>query len=402
MDINLSPEQQRFAEQVREFISRNLPRDIAEKVRRDQHLDREDHMRWQRILGKQGWHAFTWPEQYGGPGWSVIQRYLFEVISAEMDCPIIQPFGPRMAGPVIYTFGTEQQKERFLPGIRDSSVWWCQGYSEPQAGSDLASLSTWAEDKGDHYLVNGQKIWTSYAHHADWMFCLVRTSKGERPQQGISFVLIDMRTPGVDVQPILMLEGTHSFNTVFLENVKVPKENLIGEQDKGWTYAKFLLEHERVDNAAIGVTKAALRRLKRIASEEVADDGGPLIRDPLFHRKLVEVEAQLQSLEVTALRVLSQVASGEAPGPVASLLKIRGTEIAQRISELASEAVGVFCLPYQPDYLHDAGAEQPVGPEHAATAANNYLWRRCMSIYGGTNEIQREIIAKRVLELQTT
>lgn len=396
MEIRLSPQEQAFAEEVREFVRTNLPQDIADKVSRDQHLEKDDYMRWQQILGKRGWHTFGWPEQYGGPGWNVVQRYLFELICAEMDCPLIQPFGPRMAGPVIYTYGTEEQKQRFLPGIRDSTVWWCQGYSEPQSGSDLASLSTRAEDAGDHYVVNGQKIWTSYAHYADWMFCLVRTSKESRPQQGISFLLIDMKSPGVTVQPILMLEGTHSFNTVFLENVKVPKENLIGEEGKGWTYAKFLLEHERVDNAAIGVTKAAMRRLKTIAATERAD-GQPLIRDPLFHAKLVAIEAQLQSLEISALRVLSQVASGAAPGPVSSLLKIRGTEIAQRISELASEATGYFALPYQPDLLRDASSEEPIGPAHAATAGNNYLWRRGMSIYGGTNEIQRNIIAKHML-----
>lgn len=398
MEFRLNEEQQAFADDVREFIQAHLPEDIARKVSRHQHLSRDDYMRWQQILGRKGWHTFNWPEEYGGPGWNVIQSYLFEVISAEMDCPIIQPFGPRMAGPVIYTFGTQEQKERFLPGIRDSTVWWCQGYSEPQAGSDLASLSTQAEDRGDHYLVNGQKIWTSYAHYADWMFCLVRTHGDGRPQEGISFLLIDMKSPGVEVQPILMLEGTHSFNTVFLENVKVPKENLIGEQDRGWSYAKFLLEHERVDNAAIGVTKAAMRRLKSIAGQEQID-GQSLLDDPLFHARVASVEAQLQALEVTSLRVLSQVASGQAPGPVASLLKIRGTEIAQRISELTSEAVGPYAIPFQPEYLRDETSEDPVGPSYAATAANNYIWRRCMSIYGGSNEIQRNIIAKHMLEL---
>ena len=257
MDIKLSPEDQAFADEVRRFIRDNLPADIADKVRRDIHLAKDDYMRWQQILGAKGWHVMTWPEAHGGPGWTITRRYLFEVISAEMDCPLIQPFGPRMAGPVIFTFGNDDQRARFLPGIRDSTVWWCQGYSEPQSGSDLASLATRAEDRGDHYLVNGQKIWTTYAHYADWMFCLVRTSKEDRPQKGISFLLIDMTTPGITVQPIPMLEGTHSFNTVFFEDVKVPKDNLIGVEGQGWTYAKFLLEHERVDNAAIGVTKAA-------------------------------------------------------------------------------------------------------------------------------------------------
>ena len=399
MDIKLSPEDQAFADEVRRFIRDNLPADIADKVRRDIHLSKDDYMRWQQILGARGWHVMTWPEAHGGPGWTITQRYLFEVISAEMDCPLIQPFGPRMAGPVIFTFGNDDQRARFLPGIRDSTVWWCQGYSEPQSGSDLASLATRAEDRGDHYLVNGQKIWTTYAHYADWMFCLVRTSKEDRPQKGISFLLIDMTTPGITVQPIPMLEGTHSFNTVFFEDVKVPKENLIGVEGKGWTYAKFLLEHERVDNAAIGVTKAALRRVKEIAAAEPGAGGRPLIEDPLFHARLTAVEAQLMSLELAALRTLSAVASGGSPGPASSLLKIRGTEIAQRISELGSEAVGWYALPWQPEVLDGSANEEPIGPAHAGPDANAYLWRRCMSIYGGSNEIQRNIIAKQMLGL---
>jgi len=398
MDIKLSAQDEAFVREIRTFIGENLPPDIAKKVRRDQHLRKDDHMRWQQILGRKGWHAFTWPKEYGGPGWSVVQRYLFEVVSAEMDCPIIQPFGPRMAGPVIFTFGTPQQKDRFLPGIRESTVWWCQGYSEPQSGSDLASLSTRAEDRGSHYLVNGQKIWTSYAHHADWMFCLVRTSREDRPQKGISFLLIDMKSPGVTVQPIRMLEGTHSFNSVFFDNVEVPKENRIGEEGMGWTYAKFLLEHERVDNAAIGVTKAALKRLKQIAQTERLL-GRPLAEDSVFRAKIIAVEAQLMSLELAALRTLSQLASGAAPGPASSLLKIRGTEIAQQISQLASEAIGYHALPYVPENLYGSTNAEPIGGEYAATAANNYLWRRCMSIYGGSNEIQRNIIAKQMLGL---
>ncbi|GGB62315.1 acyl-CoA dehydrogenase [Tistrella bauzanensis] len=399
MDIMLSADEQAFADEVRQFIRDNLPADIADKVRRDQHLGKDDHMRWQQILGARGWHAFTWPAEHGGPGWTITQRYLFEVISAEMDCPLIQPFGPRMAGPVIYSFGTQEQRDRFLPGIRDSTIWWCQGYSEPQSGSDLASLATRAEDAGDHYIVNGQKIWTSYAHHADWMFCLVRTAKEDKPQKGISFLLIDMKTPGITVQPIPMLEGTHSFNTVFFEDVKVPKANRIGEEGKGWTYAKFLLEHERVDNAAIGVTKAALRRLKQIAATEPGPDDRPLIEDPLFAARVTAVEAQLMSLELAALRTLSAVAAGGSPGPASSLLKIRGTEIAQKISELGSEATGYYALPWQPGRLDGTSNEEPVGPEHAGPAANAYLWRRCMSIYGGSNEIQRNIIAKQMLGL---
>ena len=328
----------------------------------------------------------------------MVQRYLFEVISAEMNCPIIQPFGPRMAGPVIFTFGTEEQKERFLPGIRDSSIWWCQGYSEPQSGSDLATLSTSAAVAGEDYLVNGQKIWTSYAHYADWMFCLVRTAKEDKPQKGISFLLIDMKSPGITVSPIIGMDGNHSFNTVFFDNVKVPKKNLIGEEGKGWTYAKFLLEHERVDNAAIGVTKQALQHVRDIAAVECVD-GTPLIDDPLFHARLTQVEAQLMSLEMTALRVLSDVATGASPGSASSLLKIRGTEVAQQISLLGMEASGQYALAYQQGRASLPEYQFMAGPEYAVTATSNYLWKRCMSIYGGSNEIQRNIIAKRMLSL---
>ncbi|MAL97740.1 MAG: pimeloyl-CoA dehydrogenase large subunit [Alteromonadaceae bacterium] len=395
MELSLTPEEQAFADEIRSFVAENLPQDIAEKVRQNAYLLREDSMRWQQILATRGWHCIGWPEEYGGPGWSVTQRFLFELICGEMDCPVIQPFGPRMAGPVIYTFGTPEQKAKYLPGILNSTDWWCQGYSEPQAGSDLATLATRAEEDGEDYIVNGQKIWTSYAHYANWMFCLVRTSKEDRPQKGISFVLIDMATPGITVEPIIGLDGRHSFNTVFFDNVRVPKANRIGEEGKGWTYAKFLLEHERVDNAAIGVTKKALERVRSLASQPV-DTAEPLIEDPLFRARLIEVEAQFSSLEMMALKVLSDVASGTSPGPASSLLKIRGTEIAQRISELGMEAAGQYALakPRPAD-----SNQPPLGLPEAEMAMANYLWRRAMSIYGGSNEIQRNIIAKRVLEM---
>jgi alkylation response protein AidB-like acyl-CoA dehydrogenase len=398
MEIELSTEEAKFSDEVRDFIAQNLPGHIAEKVRLDRHLEKDDYLAWQQTLGRKGWHAFTWPKEHGGPGWSVMQRYLFESISAELDCPTILPFGPRMAGPVVYTFGTQLQKDRFLPGIRESSVWWCQGYSEPQSGSDLASLSTRAEKRGDHYVVNGQKIWTTYAHYADWMFCLVRTSKEDRPQKGISFLLIDMKSPGIKVQPIRMLEGSHSFNAVFLDNVEVPADNLIGKEGEGWTYAKFLLELERVDNAAVGATKAALRRLKIVAAREQAF-GRCLLDDPIFQAKLVGLEAQLMSLEITGLRALSKVAGGSSPGPISSLLKVRGAEIAQQISQLASEAIGYFSLPLQPEQLIGTPNSEPIGRTDYATAANMYFWKRSMSIYGGSNEIQRNIIARQILSL---
>ena len=394
MELQLSEEDRAFREELRGFIRENLPPETAGKVRRGEKVGRADWQPWQQALGRRGWLCHTWPAEQGGPGWSILRRYVFETTCAEMDCPPIRPFGPKMAGPVISAFGTEAQKARHLPGILSSDVNWCQGYSEPQAGSDLASLTTRAEDAGDHYLVDGQKIWTGDAHFADWMFCLVRTSKEDRPQKGISFLLIDMKTPGITVQPIHTMEGSHHFNAVFFDRVKVPQANRVGEEGQGWTVAKYLLEHERVDNAGIGVTRQALLRLKAIAGEELSDDA-PLAEDPLFHARIAAVEAQLMSLEATALRVLSEVAAGGSPGPASSLLKIRGTEIAQRISELAMEATGWRGLPR----IEDAPGRNaaPDGRGAAATSAADYIFRRCMSIYGGSNEIQRNIIAKRML-----
>jgi hypothetical protein len=398
MDLAFTPAERAFADEVRAFIKDNLPPDIARRVAHDLHLQREDFMRWQQILGRRGWHAYTWPVSQGGPGWSATQRYIFETISAELDCPTIQPFGPRMVGPVIFNFGSEAQKARHLPGIRDSTVWWCQGYSEPASGSDLASLATRAEDRGDHYLVNGQKIWTSYAHYADWMFCLVRTRRDAKAQHGISFLLIDMKSPGIVVQPIPMLEGTHSFNAVFLTDVKVPKANLVGEEGQGWTYAKFLLEHERVENSNIGFSTFAMRRLHRIASATL-HRGRPLIEDPVFRAKVSATEAQLKALEMTTLRALSSMGSGSSPGAgLASALKIRGTEIGQRITELIFEAAGPESQVLDAAEARGEGDLDGLGASlHGA--APNYFWRRAMSIYGGSNEIQRNIIAKRELGL---
>ena len=398
MELAFTAEEQAFAQEVRAFIAEHLPHDIAERVAHDLHLGRDDYMRWQQALGRRGWHAYTWPRAHGGPGWNAVQRYQFEMISAEMNCPTIQPFGPRMVGPVIFNFGTPEQQAQHLPGIRDSTVWWCQGYSEPAAGSDLATLSTRAEDRGDHYLVNGQKIWTSYAHHADWMFCLVRTSRETRPQQGISFLLIDMKTPGIEIQPIPMLEGTHSFNAVFLTDVQVPKTNLVGEEGKGWTYAKFLLEHERVENSNIGFSTFSMRRLHRMASTPDATGRAP-IDDPVFAAKVSAVQAQLKALEITTLRALSAMGAGSSPGAgVASALKIRGTEIGQRITELICEAVGPEGQLLDSELL--AGHGDLAGLRASVSGAPaNYFWRRAMSIYGGSNEIQRNIIAKHVLGL---
>jgi len=397
IEPSLNEADARFVREVREFVGANLPSDIARKVARDQILVKDDYLRWQSVLAAEGWLLNTWSAEDGGPGWSVVQQYLFDTICSEMNCPPIIPFGPRMIGPVLQKFGSPAQRERFLPGIRASTTWWCQGYSEPNAGSDLASLQTRAEDGGDHYRVTGQKIWTSWAHYADWIFCLVRTSREARPQQGITFLLIDMRSPGVEVSPIATLDGTHSFNAVHLTDVIVPKSQRIGEEGAGWTYAKYLLSHERLDTAGIGFAKRLMRKLERIAA---GDDypGTPLVEDPLFIRKLVDAEARLMALELRALHFLGELARGGSPGEAVSALKIRGTELCQDLLELTMEAGGILAVPYQPAQIIGADADaQPLGPAFAATAMARYMNRRSLTILGGTTEVQKNILAKAVL-----
>lgn len=398
MQISLSASDQEFCSEVRAFIAGNLPADIAQKVDQDQILVKDDYVRWQQLLGRKGWLAYTWPAELGGPGWSVVQQYLFDAICAEMNCPPIVPFGTRMVGPVIQAFGTPEQKERFIGPILRSTHWWCQGYSEPMAGSDLAALKTRADDQGDHYLVNGQKIWTSWAHYADWMFCLVRTSREDRPQQGITFLLIDMKTPGIEVRPITSLDGTHSLNAIFFNDVRVPKENRVGDEGRGWSYAKFLLSHERLDNASVGFAKRLLRKLKKVAGSPM-QGATPLLKDPVFRMKLVEVEVRLLALDLRVLQMLEEMAAGGKPGPAVSGLKVRGTELCQRLLELLMEASGYYALPYQKPLILGIGGEEPVGPDFAATAAARYLNRRAMSIFGGTTEVQKNIMAKAVLGL---
>jgi len=399
MDLDLSAEERAFEAEVREFIARELPPDIREKVRLDRHLAREDYMRWQQILGRKGWFTGAWPRAYGGQAWSAMQTIIFNRIAGEMHCPELQVFGPAMVGPVIYTFGTEAQKAEHLPAIRDSSVWWCQGYSEPGAGSDLAALQTAADDAGDHYVVNGQKIWTSYAHHADWMFCLVRTGREAQRQQGISFLLIDMKTPGVEVQPIRMMDGRHYLNAVFFNDAKVPKRNRIGEEGRGWTYAKFLLQHERVENANLRFITQELQKLHAVASR-VRSDGRRLADDPSFMAEVSAVEVQFKALEIGLLRILSDMQAGAPAGPgKSSFIKIRGTEIAQRITELLVQASGPDALRYQPGPLFGQGDQTPIGPPHALGPVATYLFCRAMTIYGGSTEVQKNILAKHALGL---
>jgi len=377
MNVNLTADQTAFRDEVREFFVEKYPADLRQKQDEGVTLDREDTIRWQKLLNEQGWFAVNWPEEYGGTGWSSIQKYIFANEMAAVNAPLIVPFGVAMVAPVIYTFGSEEQKQRFLPDILASNVWWCQGYSEPGSGSDLASLKTKAERDGDKYIVNGTKTWTTLGHLADWIFCLVRTSSDvARRQEGISFLLIDMSTPGVSVKPIITIEGDREVNEIHFDNVSVPVENLVGEENQGWTYAKYLLGHERAWTADIGQSKNQLGRIRKIAAEELVD-GKPLLDDPVFQTKIAEVEIDLLALESVLLQVLAAEAAGQPPGPEASLLKLRGTEIQQAITELLFEAVGNYAHPFVRDALEIGWNEEPIGPDYAAAIAPRYFsWRK--------------------------
>ena len=401
MDLRFTAEEEAFRKEVRDFIDQNYPARLKEAGGRED-LGREDMLAWHQILGEKGWSVPSWPEEYGGTGWTATQKYIWNEENARANTIPPLPFGVSMVGPVIYTFGTEEQKQRFLPGIRKGTTWWCQGYSEPGAGSDLASLKTKAEriteDGKDYYVVNGQKTWTTLAQHADWGFFLVRTDpNAAKPQEGISFLLIDMKTPGITVRPIITLGGEHEVNEVWLDNVKVPVENRIYEENKGWTCAKFLLAHERSGIAGVARSKVGIERVKQIASTEL-DEGQPLMQNPFFKRKVAELEIDLAALEYTELRTLAGEAAGKGPGPESSVLKIKGTEIQQRIQEMALEAVGHYGAPYFRGY-GEGSNEFLIGPDYAHRAAPTYFNGRKTSIYGGSNEIQRGIIAKMVLGL---
>ncbi|SFF56744.1 Acyl-CoA dehydrogenase, middle domain [Fontimonas thermophila] len=397
MDLNFTPEEQSFRAEVRAFIDAHLPADLRAKVLEGRRMTKEDYLRWHRILYRQGWVAPHWPKAFGGAGWNAVQQHIFHEECADAGAPALMPFGLVMVGPVIMAFGTPAQQAYFLPRILSGEHWWCQGYSEPGSGSDLASLKTRAERRGDVYIVNGQKTWTTLAQYADWMFCLVRTDPQARKQEGISFLLIDMKSPGISVRPIIMLDGEHEVNEVFFDNVEVPVANRIGEENKGWTYAKFLLAHERTGIAEVGRSKRWLKRLKAIAARERACGGGRLIDDPRFRDRIAQVEIELMALEVTTLRVIAAEMEKKAPGPEASLLKIRGSEIQQTLSELLMLALGPYAAPYQPAAL-DAGYDGPiVGPEYGVAHTGLYFNMRKTTIYGGSNEIQRNIIAKMML-----
>ena len=398
MDLEFTDELRNFQQEVRAFIEQRLPVDLRKKVERFLKLGKEDCLRWQDILAEKGWLVYSWPVEHGGTGWSPVQRYIFEEEMGRANAPRIIPFGPKMIGPVIYTFGSDAQKAKYLPAIAGNETWWCQGYSEPDAGSDLASLRTRAVRDGDHYVVNGTKTWITTAQWADMMFCLARTDTEVKPQEGISFVLIDMRTPGVEVRPIVTIDGGREINTVYLTDVKVPVENRIGEENKGWTYAKFLLGHERFGIARLSESKARLSWLKDIARRHRV--GGALLADDAdFMRSVAETEIELTALEYTELRALMNAEQGQSPGVEANMLKIRGTDVQQKISEMLMKAMGYYAAPYVPEAMEYGWNEAPVGPEYAAALAPAYFNMRKTSIYGGTNEIQRNIIARMVLGL---
>ena len=396
MDLEFTDDLRDFQREVRAVIEERLPADIRTKVERFLALGKDDYLRWQDILAERGWLVYSWPVEHGGTGWSPVQGYIFEEEMGRARAPRIIPFGPKMVGPVICTFGSDAQKAKYLPAIAANETWWCQGYSEPDAGSDLASLRCRAVREGDHYVVNGTKTWTTAAHWADMMFCLVRTDTDVKPQEGISFLLVDMRDPGVEVRPIVTMDGGSEINTVYLTDVKVPVENRIGEENKGWTYAKFLLGHERFGIARLSESKARLAYLSEIARNHRV--GGALLADdPDFMRSVAETEIELTALEFTELRALTNAEQGEAPGVEANMLKIRGTEMQQKISEMLMKAMGYYALPHVPEAMEYGWNEAPIGPKHAAGLAPAYFNMRKTTIYGGTNEIQRNIIAKMVL-----
>lgn len=402
VDLNFSAEDVAFRDDVRAFIRDHYPNELRGKIDEGEELSKDDFLKWHKVLAKKGWIAPAWPVQYGGTGWTAVQRYIWSEETARADAIRLMPFGLSMVGPVIYTFGTEAQKQQFLPGILSGDVWWCQGYSEPGAGSDLANLRTKAErftgdDGKEYYRVNGQKTWTTMAQHADWGFFLVRTDPASKPQEGISFLLIDMTAPGITVRPIITLGGEHEVNEVWLEDVIVPVENRIFEENKGWTCAKFLLAHERTGIAGVAASKRGVERIKDVARVE-QDGGQPLLTNPFFKRKISELEVDLAALEYTELRTLAGESSGKGPGPESSLLKIKGTEIQQRLTELALEAAGHYGAPYFRSF-GEGDNDTAVGPDHSRRVAPTYFNMRKTSIYGGSNEIQRNIIAKMVLRL---
>ncbi|HYM74291.1 MAG TPA: acyl-CoA dehydrogenase family protein [Stellaceae bacterium] len=401
MDLRFSAEELAFRDELRGFIRDNLPADIRDKMRLGYAPEKEDTRRWQRILNARHWAAYSWPKEWGGPGWTPVQRMMFLEENMLTPAPDMQVFNVTMIGPVLIQFGTDEQKQRFLPRAANLDDWWCQGFSEPGAGSDLAALKTAAKRVGDEYVVNGQKIWTSTAHMADWCFCLVRTDpNAPKRQQGISFLLIDMKTPGITVRPIISIDGTHHLNEVFFDDVKVPVDMRVGPENKGWDVAKFLLGNERTGIARLGRSKERVRTATEKA-REVMSNGRPLIEDQGFRQRVAQFEVDIKALEITQLRVVSahDKAKDGRPDPLSSVLKIKGTELLQSTTEMVMDVGGPLSMPDWAQELAALSNEPELGPAWATETTRNYLMLRAASIYGGTNEIMKNIVSKAVLGL---
>ena len=404
MRLAFNEQELAFQNEVREWIATNMPPEVAEESRRSRtsHVSKERLVQWQKKLASRGWLCPNWPKEYGGPGWSSTQKFIFEMEMARADSPYLSSFSIKMVAPVIMKFGSEAQKKRFLPKIAAAEELWCQGYSEPGSGSDLASLRTKAERQGDHYLVNGQKIWTTNAHFADWIFCLVRTSNEGKRQEGISFLLIDMKSPGITIDPIYLVDGTrtpmrHEVNQVFFTDVKVPVENLVGEENKGWTYAKFLLEFERGGQAFGPRLRKAFRHLQTLSRTQLTG-GEPLSADAGWREKMAAIEMEIDAVEMNELMFYSSLKTGDAPGNMGSVVKMRGTEVGQKVTELAVEAVGWYGLPFTEQRNYDSNVV-PVGGEYVDDVSPRYFNNRKTTIYGGSSEVQRNVLAKAMLGL---
>ena len=405
MDLAFNKEELAFQKEVRAWITANIPPEVAEESRRSRtsHVSKERLLQWQRKLAERGWLCPNWPKEYGGPGWNSTQKFIFEMEMARADSPYLSSFSIKMVAPVLMKYGSEAQKKRFLPKIAAAEELWCQGYSEPGSGSDLASLRTKAERQGDHYLVNGQKIWTTNAHFADWIFCLVRTSNEGKRQEGISFLLIDMKSPGIRIDPIYLVDGTrtpmrHEVNQVFFTDVKVPVANRIGEENKGWTYAKYLLEFERGGQAHGPRLRKAFRHLRTLAHTQL-DGGAPLSGNAHWREKMAALEMEIDAVEMNELMFYSSLKTGDSPGnSMASIVKMRGTEVGQKITELAVEAVGWYGVPFTELRNYDSNVV-PVGGEYVDDVAPRYFNQRKTTIYGGSSEVQRNVLAKAMLGL---
>jgi alkylation response protein AidB-like acyl-CoA dehydrogenase len=399
LNADFTADELQFEIEVQEFLQNDFPAEYREKVDAGIRLSKDELVLWQKILYKKGWAAPNWPAEYGGTGWTATQKHIFATEMGLIGAPEPVPFGMKMVAPVIMAYGSDEQKQRFLPDILQSNVWWCQGYSEPNSGSDLASLKTSAVRDGDEYVVNGSKTWNTYGQYADWIFCLVRTDTGVKKQEGISFLLIDMKTPGITLKPIVLLDGHAEVNEVFFDDVRVPVSNLIGEENKGWTYAKVLLTHERTNISGVPRGKRRLAALKRLAGNTDDGFGNTMLANAAFRTKLAEVEIELQALEYSELRTLAALSVGKAPGPESSILKIVGTELAQEMDELFVDLAGYNCLPFVPEQFEDGFQGVAIGPGNTAAAALTYFNNRKLTIFGGSNEIQRNIISKAVLGL---